>query len=62
MVFKICVKNRSNICCSNTKVSASVRRCFSFLIDVFVVLPIPQILSVETKLLAIYSGGISIHF
>nr|POE89413.1 cyclic nucleotide-gated ion channel 1 [Quercus suber] len=43
MVFKICVKNRSNICCSNTKVSASVRRCFSFLIDVFVVLPIPQV-------------------
>ena len=43
MDFKICVKTRSNICCSNTNVSASVRRCFSFIIDVFVVLPIPQV-------------------
>ena len=41
--FKICVKPSSNICCSNTNVCASVRRCFSFLIDVFVVLPIPQV-------------------
>lgn len=43
MDFMICVKTRSNICCSNTNVCASVRRCFSFLIDVFVVLPIPQV-------------------
>ncbi|KAL4594946.1 hypothetical protein ACB092_12G055600 [Castanea dentata] len=41
--FKMCVKTRSNIFCSNTNVCASVRRCFAFLIDVFVVLPIPQV-------------------